>query len=53
VKPRIKQGANKTGQPNVPNATRKFQKKIVHVWKIANFDRQAALFDGASMEAIT
>jgi len=30
-----------------------FKKKVVQVWKITNFDRQPALFNGASMEAIT
>jgi hypothetical protein len=35
------------------NATRKFQKNVGQVWKITNFDRQPALFNGASMEAIT
>jgi hypothetical protein len=28
-------------------------KKLAQVWKITNFDRQTALFNGASMEAIT
>ena len=43
------------GPPNLHNATRKIQKNVapVLVWKITNFDRQPALFDGASMEAIT
>ena len=32
----------------------KFQKiNVGQAWKITNFDRQAALFDGDSMEAIT
>jgi hypothetical protein len=30
-----------------------FGKKVVQVWKITNFDRQTALFNGASMGAIT
>jgi hypothetical protein len=30
-----------------------FKKKVVQVWKITNFDRQPALFNGASMGAIT
>jgi hypothetical protein len=30
-----------------------FEKKVVQVWKITNFDRQPALFNGASMGAIT
>jgi hypothetical protein len=34
-------------------ATRKFQKNVGQVWKITNFDRQPAIFNGASMEAIT
>jgi hypothetical protein len=42
---------------NLQNATRKFQKKVVQVWKITIFDRQTvrqtALFNGASMGAIT
>ena len=29
------------------------KKKVGQAWKITNFDRQAALFDGDSMEAIT
>jgi hypothetical protein len=29
------------------------KKKVVQIWKITNFDGQAALFNGASMEAIT
>jgi hypothetical protein len=54
VKPTIKQGANGPGSPNLHNATRKFQKtNVAQVWKITNFDRQPALFNGASMEAIT
>ena len=54
VYPPIKQNANGAGPPNLHYATRKFQKKIVgQAWKITNFDRQAALFDGDSMEAIT
>jgi hypothetical protein len=28
-------------------------KNVAQVWKITIFDRQAALFSGASMEAIT
>jgi hypothetical protein len=32
---------------------KKSKKKIVQDSKITNFDRQAALFNGASMEAIT
>ena len=35
------------------DAARKFQKKVVQYWQITNFDRQAAIFNGASMEAIT
>jgi len=30
-----------------------FKKNMGQAWKITNFDRQAALFDGDSMEAIT
>jgi hypothetical protein len=30
-----------------------FNKKVVQVWKTTNFDRQPALFNGASMGAIT
>jgi hypothetical protein len=30
-----------------------FKKNVGQVWKITNFDRQTALFNGASMEAIT
>jgi hypothetical protein len=29
------------------------QKEVVQVWKLTNFDRQAALFNGAFVEAIT
>ena len=54
VYPPIKQNANGAGPPNLHYAIRKFQKKKVgQAWKITNFDRQAALFDGDSMEAIT
>jgi hypothetical protein len=49
----IKQGGNGPGPPNLHNATRKFQKNVAQVWKITNFDRQAALFNGVSMVAIT
>jgi hypothetical protein len=50
----IEQGTNEPGPPNLHNVTRKFQKKqIVQVWEITNFDRQAALLNGASMEAVT
>jgi hypothetical protein len=38
--------------PNLHNATRKNQKNIAKVRNITNFDRQAALFNGASMVAI-
>ena len=31
----------------------KFKKKVVQVWKITIFDRHTALFNGASMGAIT
>jgi hypothetical protein len=48
----IKQGGNAPGTPHLQNATRKFQKKVVQVFKITNFDRQPALFNGASMGAI-
>jgi hypothetical protein len=41
------------GPPALHDATRKFQKNIVQVWKITNFDRHAALFNGASKEAST
>ena len=51
--PPIKQGGNGPGPPNPHNATRNFQKNVAQVWKITNFDRQPALFNGASMEAIT
>jgi hypothetical protein len=37
----------------VPDAPENFKKKVVQVWKIANFDRQPALFNGVSMGAIT
>jgi hypothetical protein len=30
-----------------------FKKNVAQVWKITNFDRQTAFFNGASMEAIT
>jgi hypothetical protein len=30
-----------------------FIKKVVQVWKVTIFDRQTALFNGASMGAIT
>jgi hypothetical protein len=30
-----------------------FKKTIVQVWKITIFDRQTALFNGASMGAVT
>ena len=30
-----------------------FKKKVVQVWKITIFDHQTALFNGASMGAIT
>jgi hypothetical protein len=30
-----------------------FKKNVAQVWKVTNFDRQAALFNGASMVAIT
>jgi hypothetical protein len=30
-----------------------FKKKVAQVWKITIFDRQTALFKGASMGAIT
>jgi hypothetical protein len=51
----IKQGGNGPRTPNLQNATRKFQKKVVQVWKnfMENFGRQPALFNGASMVAIT
>jgi hypothetical protein len=52
VVPPIKQGGNGPRPQNLQNATRKFQKKIVQVWKITMFDRQTALFNGASMGAI-
>jgi hypothetical protein len=51
--PPIKHGENGPRPPNLQNATRKFQKKVVQVWKITIFDRQTALFNGASMRAIT
>jgi hypothetical protein len=44
----IKQAGNGPGTPIPHNATRKFQKKVVQEWKITNFDRQRALFNGAS-----
>jgi hypothetical protein len=57
VHPRIKQGGNGPIPPNLRNATRNFQKKC---WassgasmKNTNFDPQLALFNGASMKAIT
>jgi hypothetical protein len=49
----MKQGGNGPRQPNLRNATRKFQKNVAQVWKITNFDRQPALFNGASMKTIT
>ena len=49
----IKQGGNGPGPPNLHNATRNFQKNVAQVWKNTNFDRQPALFNGASMGAIT
>ena len=30
-----------------------FKKNVVQVWKVTNFVRHAALFDDASMEAVT
>ena len=51
--PLIKQGGNGAGPPNLHSATRNFRKNVKQVWKITNFDHQAALFNGASMEAIT
>jgi hypothetical protein len=48
-----KPGGNGPRTPNLHNATRKFQKNAAQVSKITNFDRQAALFNGASMVAIT
>jgi hypothetical protein len=30
-----------------------FKKNVGQVWKITNFDRQPALFNGASMAALT
>jgi hypothetical protein len=53
VVPRIKRGGNGTRPPNLENATRKFQKNVAQVWKITIFDRQTALFNGVSTEAIT
>jgi hypothetical protein len=53
VGPPYQKGGNGPILPNLQNATRKFQKKIVQVWKITIFDRQTALFNGASMGAIT
>jgi hypothetical protein len=47
------QGENGQRPPNPQNATRKFQKNVVQVWKITNYDRQTALFNGASMGAVT
>jgi hypothetical protein len=32
---------------------KKTSKKVMQVWKITNIDRQPALFNGASMGAIT
>jgi hypothetical protein len=51
--PPIKHGANGPRSPNLQNATRKFQKNVAQVWKITIFDRQPALFNGASMGALT
>ena len=48
----IKHGGNGPRPPNLQNATRKLQKKVVQVWKITIFDRKTALFNGASMGAI-
>jgi hypothetical protein len=53
VVPPIKHGGNGRRPRDVHNATRKIQKNVVQVWEITNFDRQTALFNGASMEAIT
>jgi hypothetical protein len=46
------QGANGSGLPALHVASRQFQENVVQVCKITNFDRQTALFDGASMGAI-
>jgi hypothetical protein len=39
--------------PNLHNPKRKFQKNVAQIMEITNFDRQTALFNGASMVAIT
>jgi hypothetical protein len=39
------------GSPTQRN--KKILKNVAQVWKITNFDRPSALFNGASMEAIT
>jgi hypothetical protein len=49
----IKQGGIGPGTRNLHNAARKFQKNVAQVCKNTIFDRQAALFNGASMGAIT
>jgi hypothetical protein len=41
----------KTAKPT--ERSKKIQKKVVQVWKITNFDSQAALFNDGSMDAIT
>jgi hypothetical protein len=47
VGPPVKQGGNGPGPPALHLIIiRKFQNDIVQVWKITNFDRQAALFNG-------
>jgi hypothetical protein len=52
--PHIKQGGKGPRPPNLQNASRKFQKNDAQqVWKIMIFDRQTALFNGASMGAST
>ena len=48
----IKQGANGPGPAALHNPSRKFQKQVPQLWKIMNFDRQNALLNGASIEAI-
>ena len=53
VGPPVKQGGNGPGPPALHLIIRKFQNDIVQVWKITNFDRQTALFNGASMGEIT
>jgi hypothetical protein len=42
-----------TKNPKSTPRNKKILKKCLQVWKITNFDRQAALFNGAPMGAVT